>query len=60
MLVSWFASASVKPFGCGPLMVNWPEVSAPSVIGADCTLPSRTIAVESRATAVWSPATACE
>ncbi len=45
----------MKPFGCGPLMVNDPDVSAPSVIGASWTFPSRTIAVESSATAFWSP-----
>ena len=56
--MSWVAWASVKPFGCGPLMVNDPEVSAPSVIGASWTLPSRTIAVESSATAFWSPSAA--
>ncbi len=52
-LVSWTASLSVKPFGCGPLIVNCPEVSAPCVSGADCTLPSRTMAVESSAALSW-------
>ncbi len=54
-LVSWVAWASVNPFGCGPLIVNCPEVSAPWVSGADCTLPSRTIAVESSAASSWLP-----
>jgi hypothetical protein len=44
-LVSWVAWPSVKPVGCGPVIVNCPEVSAPLVSGALCTLPSSTIAV---------------
>src|SRR6185437_2770774 len=52
-LVSWFAWSWVNPFGDGPLIVNCPEVSAPWVSGADCTLPSRTIAVESSVASSW-------
>ena len=42
---SWFAWASVNPFGCGPVISNEPEVSAPLVSGADCTSPSSTIPI---------------
>ena len=60
MLTRLSASAWVKPVPDGPLMVNWPEVSAAWVSGADWTLPSRTIAVESRVASSWFPVDAPE